>query len=599
MTIAPVAIETAAPTTRPATTARTAQSQDSSDGDGFAAQFQEASAALGAAGPQSGTAAPQPGMTKGTFLRVPVAAPKAEKKSDTPSFVTSFLPAGETLPTGPLTFSLALFHAGQNAAPDNGNGNGKGDSQEQGKVAAAGNNTAGNVPAAALTATAAPAPILATLVAGETAAAPPVTTDAGTKDANPQDESLPDAAQAAPQISGVQPAPQSAPEEMAFAARVQAEEAATAYGPNAISAAQSASAPAGPNSLSTAPATWNAAGMPMVGTQLRPTLHAMEPVRASSAVEAPVESRGAGAAPATDAVRQDSTVATSPLEGLQPAPSAPRPAELPAIHTQDQPKAARPAAENQAAENRTNGPAETKAATPKVEATNARSRSGEASERQTQDEASSSNGMPLKKAADASPAVSGHAMDSTMPAQNVATTSDPNADSTPGPAPAAATARTAVVHTPAAAENQGKPTEALKDISLQVGPGSNDKVQVRMVEQAGELRIAVHTDDTDLAHGLRQGLPDLVGRLQDNGFRAEAWRPAGATPALTATPESKNADNNTHNGDSQPQGWSQQSGGGQQNQNQNHFNRPRWVEEMESSLTGKGESIGAFHGISS
>jgi hypothetical protein len=144
-------------------------------------------------------------------------------------------------------------------------------------------------------------------------------------------------------------------------------------------------------------------------------------------------------------------------------------------------------------------------------------------------------------------------------------------------------------------ESQPKPPQALKDISFQVTQPDSQKVQVRLVEQSGELRVAVHAGDSDLTHGLRQGLSDLVGRLQENGFRAETWRPAGSGPLEGSTPETASGDNNSSNSDSQAQpGWSQQDGG---RQNQDRSNRPHWVEELESSLTSTGQNAGVSYGI--
>jgi hypothetical protein len=143
--------------------------------------------------------------------------------------------------------------------------------------------------------------------------------------------------------------------------------------------------------------------------------------------------------------------------------------------------------------------------------------------------------------------------------------------------------------------SQARPSLALKDVSFQVTQSNSQKVQVRLVEQSGELRVAVHSGDSELTHGLRQGLSDLVERLQDNGFRADAWRPSGAGPLTGSTPETRSADNHHSNSDSQSQpGWSQQDRG---RQDQNHFNRPRWVEELESSLTSGGETAGGSYGI--
>ena len=51
-------------------------------------------------------------------------------------------------------------------------------------------------------------------------------------------------------------------------------------------------------------------------------------------------------------------------------------------------------------------------------------------------------------------------------------------------------------------------------------------VEVRVVERAGEVKVAVHTRDTELATTLRERLPDLVQRLERTGYHTETWRPA-------------------------------------------------------------------------
>jgi hypothetical protein len=134
----------------------------------------------------------------------------------------------------------------------------------------------------------------------------------------------------------------------------------------------------------------------------------------------------------------------------------------------------------------------------------------------------------------------------------------------------------------------------LKDISLQVTRPGSENVDVRVVQQAGEVRVAVHTGDSDLVHGLRQGLSDLVGRLEENGYRAETWRPVSVAAPVGSTSESAHTAGNSRNADSQSQpGWSQQDSG---RRNQNQSNQPRWVEELESSMPAGGESVGDSHG---
>jgi hypothetical protein len=133
----------------------------------------------------------------------------------------------------------------------------------------------------------------------------------------------------------------------------------------------------------------------------------------------------------------------------------------------------------------------------------------------------------------------------------------------------------------------------------QLKPAAPLKEDVRVMQQAGEVLVSVRTGDTELAHGLRQGLPELVGKLEDNGYRAEAWRPNGATASTSPgaqSQEPQSASGQSGAGSSDRQSGSQQNGG-QQNQNQNAFNRPRWVEELETSLTESGESTGETYGI--
>ncbi len=159
----------------------------------------------------------------------------------------------------------------------------------------------------------------------------------------------------------------------------------------------------------------------------------------------------------------------------------------------------------------------------------------------------------------------------------------PNVEVAPQPAaaPAAphAPSPAAEVKTPEVAPKA--PAAALKDISLQVPQPGAQNVQVRLVQQAGELRVAVHTGDSDLAHGLQQNLSDLVGRLQESGFRTEAWRPGVSAATSGPTFEARATAGGSQNNQSQynPGGSQQQPGQRRQNQA-----RPAWVEELENNL---------------
>jgi hypothetical protein len=146
---------------------------------------------------------------------------------------------------------------------------------------------------------------------------------------------------------------------------------------------------------------------------------------------------------------------------------------------------------------------------------------------------------------------------------------------------------------------QGQPTVQqgpLKDVSLSVEPVQGQKVEIRVVERAGEVRVAVHAPNSEVAQGLRQNLSELSDRLTETGYHTETWRPAASEAPATAS-DNKNSSGNPGGGDSQQQQNSSQQGRGQREQNQS--NRPRWVQEFETSLTTGTASTGDSNGFSS
>jgi len=114
-----------------------------------------------------------------------------------------------------------------------------------------------------------------------------------------------------------------------------------------------------------------------------------------------------------------------------------------------------------------------------------------------------------------------------------------------------------------------------RDVLLRLADGPRS-VDIRMAERAGEIRVMVHTPDHDLANSLRNDLPDLVGKLRQNGFQAETWRPNA--PA--------EADANRRSGAESFAGSSQQHSGnrkdGRQQQKQSQ-DQSRWAGEWNLS----------------
>ncbi len=61
------------------------------------------------------------------------------------------------------------------------------------------------------------------------------------------------------------------------------------------------------------------------------------------------------------------------------------------------------------------------------------------------------------------------------------------------------------------------------DIKLELA-GAGPRVEVRLVERAGEVHVAVRTPDGRLAEAMRDDLPALAARLEQTGFHGNEWR---------------------------------------------------------------------------
>lgn len=103
----------------------------------------------------------------------------------------------------------------------------------------------------------------------------------------------------------------------------------------------------------------------------------------------------------------------------------------------------------------------------------------------------------------------------------------PQTTETPATRREAATPVAEPHRTPAPAPEPAAPVSPARDIRLQVA-GGDRRVDVRLTERAGEVQVSVRTPDSQLAGALRDDLAVLSARLEQSGFRAETWHPAGA-----------------------------------------------------------------------
>jgi hypothetical protein len=103
----------------------------------------------------------------------------------------------------------------------------------------------------------------------------------------------------------------------------------------------------------------------------------------------------------------------------------------------------------------------------------------------------------------------------------------------PEPAPG-----TPAPHSTAAAESAvpAQPVApAARDIRIELA-GGDRRVEVRLMERAGKVHVAVRTPDAQLAGALRENLPSLSARLEQTGMRTESWHP-GADAAADKRPQ--------------------------------------------------------------
>jgi hypothetical protein len=102
------------------------------------------------------------------------------------------------------------------------------------------------------------------------------------------------------------------------------------------------------------------------------------------------------------------------------------------------------------------------------------------------------------------------------------------------------------------------PPSAPSDIKIAVNDGGQ-RVELRVVERAGDIHVTVRTPDDRLATTLREDLPSLSAKLERSGFQSEMWRPSASASGEPKTIEtsSGNAAHDSH----------EQAGGRQQQDN--------------------------------
>jgi hypothetical protein len=145
----------------------------------------------------------------------------------------------------------------------------------------------------------------------------------------------------------------------------------------------------------------------------------------------------------------------------------------------------------------------------------------------------------------------------------------------------------------------------VREISVVVAPPAadgkrNEPVEVRVLDRAGQVHVAVRSADSELNRSLGDRLGELTTQLEHSGYRAESWRPHQTTATLAASAAASEVSARTllggahheapYDSSGQNQGRDGQSSGHEQ-RNQQQDGRPQWLEALEGSLDEPTSSI--------
>jgi hypothetical protein len=131
-------------------------------------------------------------------------------------------------------------------------------------------------------------------------------------------------------------------------------------------------------------------------------------------------------------------------------------------------------------------------------------------------------------------------------------------------------------------------------ISISVSSGNDQKVEIRLMERAGEILVSVRTPDQTLAHSLRDDLGTLTGKLNQSGYSTEAFAsPGSASSKLSDHGADRGGDKHGASDDRESDGGQRQNSGQrghgdeQESRQEGRGKRPAWLEELNHSMASR------------
>lgn len=117
---------------------------------------------------------------------------------------------------------------------------------------------------------------------------------------------------------------------------------------------------------------------------------------------------------------------------------------------------------------------------------------------------------------------------------------------------------------------------------MSVSDEHHQRVELRVSQRAGEVRLSVHTPDEGLNRNLRENLSELSGRLSQNNYQSEEWQPRAAEPEQSAG--QRWFGGNDRDGEPEARQGNDGADGRERPEDDGGRNRRKWMEEFEARL---------------
>lgn len=113
------------------------------------------------------------------------------------------------------------------------------------------------------------------------------------------------------------------------------------------------------------------------------------------------------------------------------------------------------------------------------------------------------------------------------------------------------------------------PADPIRNLRLQVEGDNNQRVDVRLTEEGGELRVSVRSADPNLTQALQDHMPDLTNRLEQQHFRTEVWIPRSSETSDSGASNARSFHSSSGDSSGQQNPGRRQNGRENQQPNQN------------------------------